>query len=156
MERIHFLNLTNGLLCAGHVPDIDSARFMRLQSTWCEQKRWDDVLLTLPPDFYMALATGRPITCHDVSEKPRRTRAMWQGLAVARRICGWAWTNDPSNKLPRISNVRGGKSFEQYVDAYYHLCMSDRAMRYVKYFRKYLNDPTFKVDVCDGEQLWHA
>lgn len=139
---LHFINLTNGLAC---LPHVDEPRYMRLQSTWCEQKRWDDVLFTLPPDFYMALAKGQSITVHDVSERPRRTRACWQGITCAKVSCALEWG------LPLPSpDGRGGLSLQQYLISEWHFSLSERTHTALRYYRRYIDTPSLAVSICDG------
>jgi len=89
---VHYANLTNGLHCPHldleHVPNL---RIVRIQSTWCEQKRWGDVLLTAGADLLYQLARGETCVVHDVSERPRESRACWQGLSWLRYALAVAW-----------------------------------------------------------------
>jgi hypothetical protein len=84
---IPYYNLSRGTLCG---PPKD-ARYCRIQSTWLEQKRWEDVLLAVPVDMYYHLAQGHKIIVHDQSEKPRLSRAQWQGLSWIRFATNIAW-----------------------------------------------------------------
>jgi hypothetical protein len=84
---IPYYNLSRGTLCG---PPKD-ARYCRIQSTWLEQKRWEDVLLTVPVDMYYHLSQGHKIIVHDQSEKPRLSRAQWQGLSWIRFATTIAW-----------------------------------------------------------------
>lgn len=140
----HYLNLTRGLLCQHHAL---GAKLLRLQSTWCEQKRWADILITTPPDFLMDLAQGQDILVHDVSEKPRITRACWQGLEWIRSVCAAEWG------LPRPAITgRGGRSLELYfAHEYAHLPARERQM--VRYFRQFCHEPNLNIRVCDGQTM---
>ncbi|MEU6719761.1 hypothetical protein ABZ897_50615 [Nonomuraea sp. NPDC046802] len=141
VEGVHYLNLTRGLLCAPHVPD---PRYLRLQSTWCEQKRWADVLWTLGPDFYQHLASG-PVTVHDVSERPRTTRACWQGLAWVRFACERLW-KAPSS--PAI--VRNGHDMTAYFAG--ELARLDqRVTKFVRYFSSFHHGQPLNIRSCAGE-----
>lgn len=83
---IEFVNLSRGLLCGP-----SDGRIMRLQSTWCEQREWDRILMTTSPELYFRLAQGHKIVVHDLSEKRRETRAQWQGLSWIRAATSLAW-----------------------------------------------------------------
>ncbi|MBF6332449.1 hypothetical protein [Nocardia transvalensis] len=89
MSAVHFANLTRGLLCP-HLVGYE-VRYTRIQSTSCEQKRWHDVIFGAGPDLLMTMALGRLAIVHDQSERPRETRAMWQGLVFVRRACEHLW-----------------------------------------------------------------
>ncbi|GAA1624029.1 hypothetical protein GCM10009733_020840 [Nonomuraea maheshkhaliensis] len=140
-EGVHYLNLTRGLLCAPHVPN---PRYLRLQSTWCEQKRWADVLWTLGPDFYQHLASG-PVTVHDVSERPRTTRACWQGLAWVRFACERLWD---ASANPAI--VRSGHDMTAYF-ARELTRLDDRVTKFVRYFGRSYEGRPLSITICPGD-----
>ena len=72
-----YINLTNGL-------EVNSSpqNVLRIQSTKCEQKLWQDVIDSLPDDLLWELVNGRDATIIDNSERPRISRALWQGAAL--------------------------------------------------------------------------
>lgn len=96
----HYLNLSRGLL-VNHLPDGSSVNMIRIQSTWCEQKMWARIIDTLPPDFWISMAVGDCLVVHDVSERPRQTRAVWQGLSWIRYAVGRAWGLPEQPELSR-------------------------------------------------------
>lgn len=88
--KIHFINLTNGiepmvLQCLSPVA------FIRVQSTTCEQKQWDRLLMDLDNNFLMHLALG--FDCHvwDGSVHSRPARAMRQGMELVRFLVDSIW-----------------------------------------------------------------
>jgi hypothetical protein len=119
-----YANLSNGILCA---PSPWNAT--RIQSTWCEQKRWEDILWTIPVSLYVEAANGIPIIVHDQSERSRLTRAQWQGLSMLRHVLRRAW-GLPIH--PEFS--RGGHNVTAYWDYVYDHVLSDRVKRYLRYF----------------------
>ncbi|GAA3832383.1 hypothetical protein GCM10022226_62010 [Sphaerisporangium flaviroseum] len=144
---IHYLNLSRGLLCAPHV---EQPRFLRLQSTWCEQKRWADVLWTLSPDFYYTLAIGQALTVHDVSERPRVTRACWQGLAWVRFACARLWGTD-RGPAPGRSGMDMSPYFTRELNA-----LDRRVCRYVTYFGQFHAGRPLDIQLCHGVALRRA
>ena len=72
-----YINLTNGLEVNSSPPNV-----LRIQSTKCEQKLWQDVIDSLPDDLLWELVNGRDATIIDNSERPRISRALWQGAAL--------------------------------------------------------------------------
>ena len=82
----HYINLTNGILCAPA-----NASYVRIPSTFCEQKQWGRVVYGAGPDMLSTLAMGYPVVVHDQSERQRLTRAQWQGLSWLRYACSMAW-----------------------------------------------------------------
>jgi hypothetical protein len=140
---IHYLNLTRGALCADHV---EQPRYLRLQSTWCEQKRWADVLWTLSTDFYVALASGQHLTVHDVSERSRQTRASWQGLSWVQFTCQRLWGGAPAPVLNR-----GGMDMSPYFT--HELARLDRRVRrHVGYFRQFYTGQPLHIQLCPGRE----
>ena len=80
--QVNFLNLTNGIQALeDYGPNVlRPYSFLRLQSTWCEQKRWADVLAALPDDFLVRAALGEEILVYDYGAHADVPRAVWQGL----------------------------------------------------------------------------
>lgn len=150
---IHYLNLSNGLACESGTAE---PRYLRIQSTWCEAKRWEDVLWTVSPDFYFNVAEGAEVCVHDVSERSRMTRALWQGLPWIRYACERAW-DVPDKHLYRVTVRKGGMPDSKgssdatiYFQIVYSL-MSERARNYLRYFRKYYTPgPLSNIYVCSG------
>ena len=136
---IEFINLTNGLRCLGR----DPRHYVRIQSTWCEQKQWERVLTTLGADFYMALATG-PVLVHDQSEKDRITRAVWQGLLWIRFACSASWG---LMKGPTFT-MRNGHDAVDYFWTQYHY-LSAPAISMLRYYRQYLAVDVLVAEGCN-------
>lgn len=138
---LHFLNLTNGILCAGHAP---APRMMRLQSTWCEQKRWSDIILGVPDDLLYHLAVGTSLCVHDRSERPRVTRALWQGVPFVVMSCWASWHG-------RFGVVRSRSGMD--VSAYAGLCyrgLSRTAKSRLRYYERHHEGKEPNVRLCDG------
>lgn len=141
--RDYFINLSNGLICNsnGCFPD-RPLKFVRIQSTWCEQKRWAPILDTLGADFLMALAEGRNVVVHDKSEKNRQTRAGWQGLSWIRYACMHAWYDVHTREWSR-----SGVNVSDYWEEQYHkLPRGTRSM--LRYFRRYAAPWPFDLRSC--------
>lgn len=105
---MHYANLSRGVLCPCLPP---GHGYVRIQSTACEQKRWGQVALSLGPDVLVRLRRGVNVVIHDVSEKPRVTRAMWQGVPWIRYALRRAW-GLPGGKV--VS--RSGMDVTSYAD----------------------------------------
>lgn len=136
---IAYYNLSRGVLCGPPA----NARFMRLQSTWCEQKRWEDILWTTPPDLYYHLALGDTVIVHDQSEKPRLTRAQWQGLSWIRHVVSTTWYGAAEPEFSRSGMLVSGYWEEQYGR------LSDRVLTYVGRFGEWAIDGPGLLEPCD-------
>lgn len=104
---VHFANLTRGVKCAPY-----DARLSRIQSTQCEAKAWDRVLMSAPDEMIARAALGQFIVVHDYSEKPRQTRAMWQGLTLIRMFMEFRWFGE---LRARYRITKQGVSATQYL-----------------------------------------
>lgn len=137
---VHFLNLTNGLACADHAPN---PHYTRIQSTALEQKRFAEVLDHAGDDLLMHLALGRHVTIHDVSERPRRTRALWQGVPWVTYALQRAWG------LPLTpATIRSGEDCTRYFERHYR-ALTEPQRRRVQYYRKF-NPTGVRIGLCDG------
>jgi len=89
-RRIHFINLTNGIEPLVAL-DLHPVAFIRIQSTVCEQKAWDRLILDLDNNFLLHLALG--FDCHvwDCSVHNRPARAIRQGLELVRFLVERIW-----------------------------------------------------------------
>jgi hypothetical protein len=105
----HYRNLTRGLLCGPK-----DSKVLRIQSTHCEQQRWEQILWQIPDQLLWDLARGRTVIVHDQSERARETRAMWQGLQLVRIVTETAWFGHPTG---HYEFSRGGASAYQHLSA---------------------------------------
>lgn len=104
---VHYANLTRGVTCAP-----PNALLCRIQSTQCEAGQWERVLLSIPDDMIARAALGQFIVVHDHSEKSRETRAMWQGLTLAKIVMEFRWFGELRS---HYSSRRGGSSALQHL-----------------------------------------
>jgi hypothetical protein len=109
----HYANLSNGLGCPHLEGHLVPPRVVRVQSTWCEQQRWGDVLLTAGADLLYHLARGERCVVHDVSERDRETRACWQGLSWLRWALSRAWGVAPEPEVFKPSGMAAGRFWER-------------------------------------------
>lgn len=100
-RRGHLTNLSRGLLSHCLAEPGDATCTVRIPSTWCEQKKWNDILVTLPPQMWILMSLSVPLVMHDVSEKPRETRAVWQGLSWIRFAVNCAWDLPVGKEISR-------------------------------------------------------
>lgn len=136
-----YLNLTNGIeylkdwelheektICK----PIGSVRFIRIQSTQCEQKNWDMVIQDLDNDFLLNLAIGRHITVVDYSNHINRAaRAVAQGLQLIRYVLERRWFN--RKVIPIVYNFNCSKYFDEVYRK-----LDKRTLKKIDYFKKFL------------------
>lgn len=127
--RKQFVNLTNGIEA---IPTIDGEYgFIRIQSTACEQKRWDFVIQELDYSFLMALALGHEVIVYDFGARKDVPRAVYQGLALVRYVLDRRWFGIDVTPFVRGHNVH------RYFDAVYR-ALDGRTLKKLDYFRKFL------------------
>ncbi len=143
MATRHFLNLTNGLeaLPALRAAGIEDYAFLRIQSTACEQKRWDALLADLDNHFLMCLALGDTCIVHDYSNKGEVSRALWQGLELVRFCLERTWFGRDAPGIDPCLRPY----FEQ---VYRELRPSSRQK--LKYFRKWLRTSELSLQIRAG------
>lgn len=149
----HFVNLTNGIEA---IPSIDGGySFIRLQSTACEQKRWDFILQDLDYDFLMHLALGYACVVHDFGAHKKVPRAAYQGLAWVEYALNRRWFG-----IDGKVSVRGNDATRYFQQVY--AALEDRTLRKLDYFKKFLVADSitllYRTDQTehDGHYQWYC
>jgi len=127
MKTVHFINLTNGI---EKIPDLVEYSFIRIQSTACEQKRWDFILQDLDHNLLMNLAMGNKCIIYDFSKKGR-SRALWQGVEWIKFILNIVWFGIEPKAIVKKRNVTD--YFHEQREA-----VSRSTIKKLKYYRKFL------------------
>lgn len=150
----HWINLTNGLRALIDY-GLTDWRALRLQSTHCEQKRWEDVLASVPDEMLLRLAVGEECRIYDYGANKPVSRACWQGIAWVRYALSVRWTEKAPDLAGRAATMG------PYFDCQYRE-MSDRAKRRLDYFANLVQGcPSAPIitTVCgptdhDGDRAW--
>lgn len=130
---MNFINLTNGIQAIADF-GLQDYRFIRIQSTACEQKRWDDILMSLSDDFMMHAALGHDCVVYDYGARKNIPRAVWQGLEWIKFVLSARWHNKEYAPWGRASSCRG------YFDSQY--CgLNRRTKARLDYFRRFVCAP---------------
>ena len=102
----NYINLTNGVEA---IPKLQGDyRFIRIQSTVCEQKLWDRLIQDLDYDFLMNLALGHKCIVYDFGARKPIPRAVYQGLEFIKYVLHRRWLNKEY-----ITNVNRSKNKER-------------------------------------------
>lgn len=137
--EVDFVNLSAR---GPHSLPVPGGHVCRIQSTQCERKQWESVLYGAGPDLLYQLARGAYVVVHDTSERPRLTRAVWQGLPFIRRSCELLW----GLALSPIEG-RGGRMMEQYFDTVLR-DLSGPVRNYVRHYGQYLCTSRLSLQGC--------
>lgn len=131
IEQRHFVNLTNGIEAIRQF-GLTDYRFIRLQSTHCEQKRWSDIIMGLSDDFLMCAALGHRCTVYDYGANKPIPRAIWQGLEWIKFCIYRRW--DDAIYMPRHRALSSAGFFEEKLRE-----LRKPAKSKLDYFRRYRN-----------------
>jgi hypothetical protein len=147
----NWINLTNGLQAIRDY-GLTEYNVMRLQSTHCEQKRWADVLASVPDEFLFRLAMGDECRVYDYGARKAVPRAVWQGLEWVRYAVTRRWTGEVVVLTGRARTM--GRYFaEQYAG------LTDREKSRLDYFGAMANG-TPRISAVtgptshDGNKSW--
>lgn len=137
----HFVNLTNGIEA---VPNItEPYAFIRIQSTACEQKRWDFVLQELDYTFLLALASGEVCAIYDYGANKPVPRALYQGVEWVRYALTRRWLG-----VEVTPYIRGHQVLRYFRECY--AALDRRTFAKIDYVRKFLNTDELRIDVRTG------
>ena len=134
----YFINLTAGLEHFKQFKELNP-QYIRIQSTWCEQKLWEKIILDLDNNFLMKLAIGEKCCVLDFTSRHRKngaSRAIWQGLSWIRYCLERAWFKTEI-ELPHGMHL-------YFRDQYNELTRPTK--KKLKYYRKFLL--TKSIDLC--------
>ena len=133
-QTIQYANLSNGIEL------MPGGRFVRIQSTACEQKRWSFIIADLDNDFLLHLAMGYHCIVYDCGHNGE-PRALWQGLPWIRYVLERMWLRQSNQATVRGHRVDG------YFAEQYGL-LTPRAKRKLRYFRKFLSTTEIALEGC--------
>lgn len=137
-RRVHFLNLTNGVEAIDrdyHMYVPPDYHFIRIQSTQCEARVWDKIIIGLDNNFLMHLALGDECLVYDFSAHKESPRAIYQGLEFIKYILHKRWFNQDYQMI-----IRGNKvPMDFYVNEYNTKVRTNKdAKKKIDYFKKFL------------------
>ncbi len=131
MRSYVFINLSNGIEALYRRDlSLENVRFIRIQSTACEQKRWEQILNDLSPDFMLLAALGENIIVYDYRAKKKCPRAIWQGMEWIKYVLHKRWFNKEYQPQGRA------KSMKQYFSEQY-LRLGRKTKRMLDYYGKF-------------------
>lgn len=155
---LHYINLTNGIEAIPSIPS-DDYRFIRIQSTVCEQHLWDKLLLELSDDLLMNLALGNECIIYDYGAGKPVPKAVYQGLEFIRYVLYRRWLDieyPPIIRRNNHTNVNCQREFEHY-----YRNLPKKAKKKIDYFLPYLNTDQIRLSsvtaatVHDGDKPYY-
>lgn len=136
MKEINYVNLTNGIEA---IPKLKgNFRFIRIQSTFCEQHLWNRLLQDLDNDFLFNLALGNSVTIYDYGAGKPNSRALYQGVEFIRYVLTRRWLGSEIRpNVDRTGNKDPGKDCRAYFSECYAR-LSRRTKKKLDYFKPFL------------------
>ena len=119
-----YLNLTNGIEFVNNFPN---ASFVRIQSSHCEVKAYNEMLKQLDSDFLMNLAVGTNCIVIDASNTNRVSKSLRLGLSVIYYIIYRIWFD----KFVRIYTLD-----DIHLDNIFKL-LDKSCYKKIRYFKKF-------------------
>lgn len=123
-----YLNLTNGIEGLKNWKDV---KFIRIQSTACEQKRWDFLLQELDYNFLLDIALGEKVVVIDCGASKDAPRAMYQGLEFVKYVLNKHWLG--KDYTPFVKNYGCSHYFGECYSK-----LSKRTLKKLDYFKKFI------------------
>lgn len=134
--RKTYVNLTNGVEALPEL--IGDVRFIRIQSTHCEQKLWSQLILELDYDFLMNVALGHECVIYDYGARKPIPRALYQGIEFIKYVLHKRWLNQTYQpKISRSASKENYHNCEQYFRTCY-FNLSDKAKKKLDFFLTYV------------------
>jgi len=150
---IVYLNLTNGLEA---LPSFaDSYKVCRIQSTACEQKRWDFIIADLDYNLLFDLALGKTCFIIDYTQRKKVPRALFQGVEWIKFVLNRIWLDKEYKPL-----VRGNDASRYFAEMYKTLQPS--TIKKVNYLKKFMNTKEINLITVaektanDGNYSWYT
>lgn len=139
----HYLNLTNGIEIIPHFHDIDF-RFIRIQSSHCEQKHWENVIMGLDYDFLLNVALGHTCVIYDFGSRSADglSRAVWEGIPFIQTALLMRWFK----KEPKQALLKNGVDVKDYFISVVN-SFGKKTKRKLDYFLKFLNEQNTSVNI---------
>lgn len=143
-NEYHYINLTNGIEA---IPKLNGEyKFIRIQSTWCEQKLFNRIIQDLDYDFLMNLALGHRCIVYDFGANKPVPRAVYQGLEFVKYTLNRRWLNkEYITDVGKHRNNEKGFNCNDYFSVCYQK-LEERTKKKLDYFLPFINTDELKLE----------
>ncbi|MHA1889083.1 MAG: hypothetical protein ACTSX0_13745 [Promethearchaeota archaeon] len=148
IPKILFINLSNGLEAVEEF-NLKNFRIIRIQSTACEQKRWNYILESLSDEFLFYAALGYECIVYDYGCNKEVPRAVWQGLEWIKFVLHARWLNEEYVLIGRASN-----STQYFKDNY--LLIPRTVMKRLDYYKKFSDLKEIKISSITKRTIYDS
>ena len=135
--RVHFVNLTNGIEAIPSLAGIEY-RFIRIQSTLCEQKNWNRILQELDYDFLINAALGNELIVYDFGANKPISKVVYLSLEFIKYTLYRRWLKQ---KYATRVNRTTSDSIRKDCNSYFESCYKNldrRTKAKLDYFKPYV------------------
>lgn len=136
MKTIHYVNLTNGI---EKIPELEDFRFIRIQSSHCEEKKFDLVLRNLSDDFILNCLLGHQINIYDFGARKEIPRAVWQGVEWIKYIFNLYFLDIET--IPITNGVNCLKYFQEQSRK-----LPEDVKKKLSYHKKFVSTTSIKIN----------
>lgn len=146
-----FLNLTNGIEALKRNTNAlpVSVHFVRIQSTWCEQKRWKEIIQDLDYTFLMACRVVKDVCVIDYSAKKLVSRALYQGLPWIQYCLNRYWYGIEDEPV-LVKHFDCTKYFKEQYDKLLNDKSGKAMFKKLEYFKKFTGTgKVLLLSICD-------
>lgn len=145
--KINYINLTNGIEILPMLPK--GYRFIRIQSTICEQKLWDRLIQELDYDFLINIALGNECVIYDYGARKPIPRAVYQGIEFLKYVLHKCWLNEEYlTNCNRNNKAHIRKDCNSYFESCYKN-LENRTKKKLNYFKPYVVGEINIITVTD-------
>lgn len=139
-KMVNYLNLTNGLEYMSEIKKFGfDFKFVRIQSTYCEQKLFDRLIQDLDYNFLFDIAQGNIIRIYDTSRNKKQSRALYQGVEFIKYVLNRRWLNKDNKAYVKGMNVT------DYFEVKYN-SLSVVTKKKLDYVKKFLNTDKIHIE----------
>lgn len=147
LRPYHFINLTNGIEALSNLSSLLPAtelRFTRIQSSHCESRAYEKILLSLDNELLFALACGRSCFLYDFASRNRQRgvpRSLFLGLEFIKWSLAYLWFHKTQPNL--VSDkvmIRGSNTVPFWRDEVMGFRISRDAKKKIRYFEPYARE----------------
>lgn len=135
--KVYYINLTNGIEAIPIIPT-DQYRFIRIQSTLCEQKNWNRIIQDLDYDFLMNVALGNEVVIYDFGAGKPIPKAIYQGVEFIKYVLYKRWLN--KEYMTSVNRTRS-EPIRRDCNSYFESCYKNldrRSKTKLDYFKPYV------------------
>ena len=150
MKIIHYINLTNGIQAISDY-NLKDYRAIRIPSSWCERKKFNEILFSLSDDLLLNLALGNKCIIYDYGANKLCPRAIWQGVEWIKFVLYKRWYYVDYELQGRLTT---SKAYFEELHADLHNSTKRKVDYYQKFCRGIFDLHTITSSIKESDNLY--